>query len=58
MSMAMAGFAAYVLLQVETGVRLYQTWATPQEITEANASLQSYGNTCRFVPADSPHDRP
>lgn len=59
MDMAMAGFAAYVLLQVETGVRLYQTFATPTEIAEANASLESYGNSCRFVPVNSPpHDCP
>jgi hypothetical protein len=56
MDMAMAGFAVYVLLQVDTGVSLYSTTALPEEITAANASLEAYGNTCRFVPKNSlPH---
>jgi hypothetical protein len=53
MDMAMAGFAVYVLLQMETGVPLYSTTALPEEITAANASLEAYGNSCRFVPKSS-----
>ena len=49
----MAGFAVYALLQMDTGVSLYSTTALPEEITAANASLEAYGNSCRFVPTQS-----
>ena len=52
MDLAMSSFAVYVLLQ-PTGVPLYSTTASAEEITAANASLEAYGNSCRFVPKSS-----
>ena len=48
LDLAMAGFAGYVLLQ-PTGVPLYSTTASAEEIDAANKSLAAYGNHCRFV---------
>jgi len=45
----MAGFAAYELMHVETGIALYTTCATEQEILQANANLRNRGLTSRFV---------
>lgn len=49
----MDGFAAYELMHVETGVALYQTCATAQEILRANANLRNRGLVHRFVRAGS-----
>jgi hypothetical protein len=53
MDLAMAGFAAYQLVNVETGIALYQTTATQAEILQANANLKSRGQVTRYVPAGS-----
>lgn len=55
MDMAMAGFAAYQLVNVETGSTLYQTVATEAEILQANANLRLRGLTSRYVPAGTYH---
>lgn len=55
MDISMAGFAAYQLMQVETGIPLYTTCATEQEILRANANLRDRGLTARFVPAGTFH---
>jgi len=49
MDSSMAGFATYELMHVETGVPLYQTYATEYEILEANANLRNRGVLHRFV---------
>ena len=46
-----ASYCPYELVQVDTGVSLYSTCATPSEILSANANLRRAGNTCRFFPA-------
>jgi hypothetical protein len=51
MDYAMAGFAAYEFMQIETGVALYSTFATQAEILKANANLRRRGCSSRFVPA-------
>lgn len=51
MDIAMAGFAAYQLINVQTGIALYQTIATEAEILQANANLRNYGVQSRYVPA-------
>lgn len=51
--MAMAGFAAYELMHIETGIALYRTFATEGEILQANANLRNRGVPNRFVPADT-----
>lgn len=51
MDVSMAGFAAYQLMHVETGIALYTTCATEQEILEANANLRNRGLPNRFVRA-------
>lgn len=55
MDLAMDGFAAYQLMQIDTGVPLYTTHATQQEILEANANLRNRGLPNRFVPAGTFH---
>ena len=44
-------FAAYELVQVDTGVILYQTYATFLEIKTANENLRTKSLTSRFFPA-------
>jgi len=51
MDYAMAGFAAYEFMQIDTGIALYSTFATQAEILKANANLRNNGSTNRFVPA-------
>lgn len=51
----MAGFAAFDLVQIDTGVSLYTTIATPAEILKANDNLRSRGYTNRYIPAGSFH---
>lgn len=51
MDASMAAFAAYELMQIETGVCLYSTCATAHEIQRANANLRHRGVSSRFVPA-------
>jgi hypothetical protein len=63
MGMSMAGFAVYELTQVDTGIALYATTATSDEIHQANANLRNRGIAARFFPAGtysapSLHDRP
>lgn len=41
-------YEAYVMRHVETGVALYQTIATPDEIAAANNRLREAGNSNRF----------
>jgi hypothetical protein len=53
MEAAMAGFAAYELMQVTTGIALYTTIATANEILKANANLKERGIDSRFVPVGS-----
>lgn len=49
-------FARYVLMHRETGVPLYATCATAQEIATANANLRTRGLPHRFLPLDAlPH---
>lgn len=55
MDISMAGLAAYELMQVETGVSLYTTCATEQEILKANTNLRNRGLSIRFVPAGTFH---
>lgn len=55
MDLAMDGFAAYQLMQIDTGVPLYTTHATQHEILEANANLRNRGLPNRFVPAGTFH---
>ena len=50
MDISMGGFAAYELMQIETGIALYTTYATAQEILKANANLRNRGFNARFVP--------
>jgi hypothetical protein len=47
----MPGFAAYQLIQVDTGVALYRTCATADEILHANDNLRRSGFAYRFYPA-------
>lgn len=49
----MSGFAAFELVQIDTGISLYSTHATETEILRANACLKARGITSRFVPAGS-----
>ena len=49
MDPSMAGVAADELMHVETGIPLYQTYATEYEILEANANLRNRGVLHRFV---------
>lgn len=53
MDISMAGFAAYQLIQIDTGMALYRTIATRDEILEANHNLRARGIASRFVPAGS-----
>lgn len=55
MDFAMAGFAAYQLVQVDTGVALYRTIATEAEIHTANHNLRHRGVASRFVPDGTFH---
>lgn len=50
MDFALAGFAAYQLIQVDTGIALYRTIATQDEILTANHNLRHRGVPSRFVP--------
>lgn len=49
MDYAMAGFAAYELVQIDTGIALYTTHATQSEILQANANLRHAGCSNRYV---------
>lgn len=51
MELSMAGFAAYELVNVATGIALYQTFATETEIIKANRNLRDRGNENRYYPA-------
>lgn len=51
MGISMAGFAAYTLTQLDTGMSLYTTIATQEEILHANNNLKQSGQTVRFFPA-------
>jgi hypothetical protein len=51
MDTSMAGFAAYELMHIDTGIALYTTVATAAEILTANANLRRYGVASRYVPA-------
>lgn len=53
MDNSMHGFAAYALTQIETGVSLYTTVATQDEILKANANLRHIGCTNRYVLAST-----
>lgn len=55
MDFALAGFAAYQLIQVDTGVALYRTIATQDEILQANHNLRNRGVPSRFVPDGTFH---
>ena len=48
-----AVFAAYTLLQLDTGMPLYTTHATLEEIHNANANLKRAGEALRFYRAGS-----
>lgn len=52
----MPGFAAscFVLCHSVTGVSLYTTCATSEEIHHANANLAAKGFPYRYVPAPAP----
>lgn len=43
-------FAAYDLVQVETGQTFYTTHATHKEILDANSNLRQRGEHLRFYP--------
>lgn len=45
-----ASFAAYDLVQVETGQTFYTTHATTEEITCANTNLRQAGEHFRYFP--------
>ena len=45
-----ASFAAYDLVQVETGQTFYTTHATTEEILRANHNLQRLGEALRYYP--------
>lgn len=47
----MPSFAVYELVQVDTGVPLYQTHAQAHEIQTANDNLRRSGLSSRFFPA-------
>lgn len=51
MDLAMAGFAAYQLINIQTGIVLYQTIATEAEITQANSNLRNGRVESRYFPA-------
>lgn len=51
MDVPMLGFAAYELIQIDTGIPLYTTCATLLEIQRANANLRRRGVPSRFYPA-------
>lgn len=51
-AVAMAGLAAYVFMQIDTGIPLYTTCATADEILRANENLRARGLNHRYVPAD------
>lgn len=55
MDIAMAGFAAYQLINIHTGTALYSTVATEHEILEANANLRHRGLPSRYVPSGTFH---
>ncbi len=55
MDFSMAGLAAYELMQVETGIPLYTTCATEQEILKANTNLRNRGLSFRYVLAGTFH---
>lgn len=49
----MPSFAAFELVQTDTGIPLYSTHATETEILHANACLKARGIPSRFYPAGS-----
>ena len=51
MDISMGGFAMYELINVQTGMALYQTCATASEIIQANANLRDRSYAMRFYPA-------
>lgn len=46
--MSMPNFAVYELIQVDTGIALYYTTATEEEIIEANSNLKARDLASRF----------
>lgn len=48
MDVSLAGYAVYEMMQVTTGVPLYCTCATQEEILQANRNLKAKGETYRF----------
>ena len=48
-------FTAYTLTQVDTGQLFYTTYATPEEILNANHNLKRAGESLRFFPCDTFH---
>lgn len=45
-----AAYAAYELVRVDTGVALYSTYATRDEIIQANRNLRDRNVASRFYP--------
>lgn len=63
MDLPLAGYAVYEMMQVTTGIPLYSTTATFEEILQANRNLQANGLGYRFFPkgtfvSPSLHGRP
>lgn len=48
MDVSLAGYAVYEMMQVTTGIPLYCTYATQEEILNANRNLQAEGMSYRF----------
>lgn len=46
---ACAAFATYQLVNMATGISLYETFATPEEIVQANHNLRERGIPSRFL---------
>jgi hypothetical protein len=56
MAMTEMGYQPYEMRHVKTGVSLYRTTATPQEISEANRRLISTESLTRFFPITPTRD--
>lgn len=50
MDVSLAGYAVYEMMQVTTGIPLYSTTATQEEILKANRNLKAQGLSYRFFP--------
>jgi hypothetical protein len=50
--MDLSAFARYALLHSQTGMPLYTTTATEDEIASANANLRRRGLPHRFLPVE------